>query len=56
MILILPITELLSKLASQARRISINKGATDMAIPHMDEFYDFLCMDQDYVISTESWK
>jgi len=54
-ILILPITELVSRLAAEAQRISTNKGTTDMTIPQMDEFYDFLCLDQKYVLSRASW-
>ena len=54
-ILILPITELVSRLAAEAQRISAKKGTTDMTIPEMDEFYDFLCLDQKYVLSRASW-
>jgi len=55
-ILILPITELVSRLAAEAQRISVKKGTTDMTIPQMDEFYDFLCLDQNYVLSRVSWQ
>lgn len=54
-ILILPITELVSRLAVEAQRICVKKGTTDMTIPQMDEFYDFLCLNQKYVLSRESW-
>ena len=54
-ILVLPITELVSQLAVEARRISAKRGTVNMIIPHMDEFYDFLYLDQEYVISRESW-
>jgi hypothetical protein len=54
-VLILPITELVSQLAAEAQQISITKGISEMAIPHMDEFYDFLSLDQEYVLSRESW-
>ena len=43
------------RVAAEAQRISAKKGTTDMTIPEMDEFYDFLCLDQKYVLSRASW-
>ncbi|MGO9813160.1 MAG: hypothetical protein ACLP53_20650 [Isosphaeraceae bacterium] len=54
-VLLLPITELVSHLADEARRISISKGNQAMTIPHIDEFYEFLSPDQAYVLSRTSW-
>jgi len=54
-ILILPITDLVCQLADELRNTYASKGTKDMTIPHMNEFYDFLCLDQEYVLSRESW-
>jgi hypothetical protein len=53
--LILPITDLVCRLADELRDICASKGIKEMTIPHMDEFYDFLCLDQEYVLSRKSW-
>jgi len=50
-ILIFPITELACQLADEVRNICASKGIKDMTVPHMDEFYDFLCLDKEYVLS-----
>jgi hypothetical protein len=54
-VLISPITELVSRLAAECQRLSAAMGNSDMVIPHMDEFYEFLCLDQEAVLSRESW-
>ena len=50
-----PIAELVSELASECQRISAAQGTAAMVIPHMDEFYDFLRLDPEYVHSRRSW-
>jgi hypothetical protein len=54
-VLIYPVTELVSELADTARRMTATRGSAIMVVPHMDEFYDFLQMDQEYVLSRTSW-
>jgi hypothetical protein len=50
-----PITELVSQLAFECRQISTAQETAVMVIPRMDEFYDFLCLDREYVLSRRSW-
>jgi hypothetical protein len=53
--LLVPPAKLVCKLADEARGISISKGSQAMIIPHMDEFYEFLVLDLEYVLSRTSW-
>jgi hypothetical protein len=51
--LIRPLTDLVSGLSAEARRIAAKEGMKEMVIPHMDEFYEYLCLDQNDVLSRE---
>ncbi len=50
-----PMSDLVGSLADELRIVHTGKGGRDMTIPHMEEFYDFLSLDQEYVPSRKAW-
>jgi hypothetical protein len=49
--LIVPLTECVSKLASDVRKVP----GSGLQIPHMDEFFEFLVPDKAYVVEKKQW-